>query len=245
MTPKLCLCECRFTLVFASVILSSPLPDICSQSRSLLPVVCIINILRLYMMTLAPSISLKLHLLMMLESSFTIITCLQYRPLVLIGLLLGQKRLITVVKGFTAAALQKFLLVFIFDSANVRNICTKDLTGRRDFTGRSLHSETFYCRNLRIFVISQTVRPWQAFPVQSNVCGQGQGPTLEWSTSKVVHLGRLCLTHKHQTRLERLSRDKHSSLLRKSVIYGRKQFIVQAPGASTLKLSTELISYSS
>ncbi len=33
-----------------------------------------------------------------------------------------------------------------------------------------------------------------------------------------------CLTHKHQTRLERLARDAHSYLLRKSVNYGRKQF---------------------
>ncbi len=32
------------------------------------------------------------------------------------------------------------------------------------------------------------------------------------------------LTHKHQTRLERLARDKHSGLLRKSVNYGRNKF---------------------
>ncbi len=32
------------------------------------------------------------------------------------------------------------------------------------------------------------------------------------------------LTHKHKTRLGRLARDKHSSLLRKSVNYGRKKF---------------------
>jgi hypothetical protein len=37
------------------------------------------------------------------------------------------------------------------------------------------------------------------------------------------------LTRKHETRLERLARDKHLSLLRKSVNYGRKSFIVQAP----------------
>ncbi len=30
------------------------------------------------------------------------------------------------------------------------------------------------------------------------------------------------LTHKHTTRLERLARDKHSSLLQTLVIYGRK-----------------------
>ncbi len=32
------------------------------------------------------------------------------------------------------------------------------------------------------------------------------------------------LTHKYQTRLERLNRDKHSSLLQKSVSYGQKKF---------------------
>jgi hypothetical protein len=32
------------------------------------------------------------------------------------------------------------------------------------------------------------------------------------------------LTHKHQTRLERLAKDKHSSLLRTLVNYGRKTF---------------------
>ncbi len=37
------------------------------------------------------------------------------------------------------------------------------------------------------------------------------------------------LTHKHQTKLERLASDKHSSLLRKSVNYGRKKFYGLAP----------------
>jgi hypothetical protein len=47
----------------------------------------------------------------------------------------------------------------------------------------------------------------------------------------VEHLSRtLCheystrLTHKHKTRLERLARDKHSSLLRRFINYDRKQF---------------------
>jgi hypothetical protein len=38
------------------------------------------------------------------------------------------------------------------------------------------------------------------------------------------------LTHKHQTRLERLARDKRSRLLRKVVTYGRKSFVTLAPG---------------
>jgi hypothetical protein len=39
-----------------------------------------------------------------------------------------------------------------------------------------------------------------------------------------VGMTPLGLTHKHSTRLERLDRDKHSSLLRKSVNYSRKKF---------------------
>ncbi len=37
------------------------------------------------------------------------------------------------------------------------------------------------------------------------------------------------LTHKYKTRLERLARDKHSSLLRKSVNYGSKKFYSTGP----------------
>ncbi len=33
-----------------------------------------------------------------------------------------------------------------------------------------MYYKTFYGRNLRIFVISYIVCPWQAFPVYSNVC---------------------------------------------------------------------------
>jgi hypothetical protein len=43
-------------------------------------VACIINLWRLLMTTLGSSLSLKLHLLMMLELLFTIVTCLKYRP---------------------------------------------------------------------------------------------------------------------------------------------------------------------
>ncbi len=64
--------------------------------------------------------------------------------------------------------------------------------------------KTFYVRNLRIFVMSQTFCSLQAFPAYLNVSGQGQEPKLEWSTRKMslVHaaalftnnrLGRKCL----------------------------------------------------
>jgi hypothetical protein len=47
------------------------------------------------------------------------------------------------------------------------------------------------------------------------------------------------LTRKNETRLKRLARDKHSSLLRKSVNYGQKGFITLAADtiASTLVMS--------
>ncbi len=77
---------------------------------------------------------------------------------------------------------------------------------------RALYYKTFYGRNLRIFVISQSVCPWQAFPAQPRRVRPSEAP-FRCST-----LGQApCLTHKHQTRLERLSCDKCSSLLRTSV----------------------------
>jgi hypothetical protein len=51
--------------------------------------------------------------------------------------------------------------------------------------------KTFYGRKFRIFIISQSVCSWQDFPAESIDRGQGQEPTLEWSTSKLFHLGRL------------------------------------------------------
>jgi hypothetical protein len=35
------------------------------------------------------------------------------------------------------------------------------------------------------------VRPWQAFLTRSSVWGRDRGPALEWSNSKVFHLGML------------------------------------------------------
>ncbi len=116
--------------------------------------------------------------------------------------------------------------------------------------------KTFFVRNLRIFVISQSVCTWQAFqpslmfvgearslpqsgapercsicPVCSCVCspyapvcpGLARKPcgapesysTLKWTTGPYLH----------QTRLERLGSDKHFSLLRTFVNYGRKKVL--------------------
>jgi hypothetical protein len=49
------------------------------------------------------------------------------------------------------------------------------------------------------------------------------------------------LNCKHQTRLEKLARDEHSSLLRKSVIYGQKSFITLAPGHWYQNIFTKIV----
>ncbi len=43
------------------------------------------------------------------------------------------------------------------------------------------------------------------------------------------------------SRLERLAKDKHSCLIRKSVNYGRKFFIVHAPGLNVIKIFSSVI----
>ncbi len=55
-------------------------------------------------------------------------------------------------------------------------------------------------------------------PFQPSLIFEGQA----WSLPRVEHL-------KHEISLERITKDKHSSLLRKSVITTVKSFIVQAP----------------
>ncbi len=47
--------------------------------------------------------------------------------------------------------------------------------------------------------------------------------------------------HKHYTRLEKLARDKHSSLLQKIVNYGQKSFITLVPGPMQLKEFNNLL----
>ncbi len=89
--------------------------------------------------------------------------------------------------------------------------------------------KTFFVRNLRIFIISQSVCPRQVLLAQSNVCGNTRSlPQSGVSKRCFIRVGS-CLIFKHQTRLERLARDKHSSLLRKPVNYRQKSFIILGP----------------
>ncbi len=79
-----------------------------------------------------------------------------------------------------------------------------------DTGARAQCYKTFYVRNLGIFILSQ------------NVC-QTRGQCYE--TFFVRHLRIFILIQSVcQSWLDKLTKDKHSSLLRKSVIYGQEQF---------------------
>ncbi len=84
--------------------------------------------------------------------------------------------------------------------------------------------KTFYVRNLRIFVISQSVCPWQAVPVQSIVCGQGMSLPQNGVSERFFNRAGSCFTHKHQPKLKRTTMDKHFSLIWTFVNYRRKNF---------------------
>jgi hypothetical protein len=59
-----------------------------------------------------------------------------------------------------------------------------------------------------------------------------RAPLLEWAPG---------LTRKHKTRLERLAWDKHSSLLRKLVNYGRKKFYRIGPYCQCFSANNALV----
>ncbi len=86
-----------------------------------------------------------------------------------------------------------------------------------------------------MFVMSQIVCPWQGFPAESNICGLQlelpQSGAPERCFTQVVSI----LTHKHQTKLERSARDKHSSLLRTFVKYNHKKFYNIGPRCQCYK----------
>ncbi len=71
--------------------------------------------------------------------------------------------------------------------------------------------ETFYGHNLRIFVISYNVCPWQAFLAQS--VGKYRSPPYSGAPERFFKTVGSCFTSRHYTRLERLAVDKHYSLL--------------------------------
>ncbi len=66
--------------------------------------------------------------------------------------------------------------------------------------------------------------PWQVLLALCNVLGEAKSRPFSGASERCfIHVGSR-LIFKHKTRLERFARDKHSSLLQKSVKCGRKKF---------------------
>ncbi len=85
----------------------------------------------------------------------------------------------------------------------------------------------FSVRNLQISVISLRVCPWRSFSSLVLCLWVRPGAYLRWQHLK--RLGRLQPYSQILTRVEKLVRAKHSSLLRKVVNYGQKRFITLGP----------------
>ncbi len=79
------------------------------------------------------------------------------------------------------------------------------------FMARGQCYKPFYCRNLQIFIISQSFCPCKAFLAWSYVCGQGQKPTQEWSIGKVLYSGRFWPYYNHWTGANALTKYKNYS----------------------------------
>ncbi len=91
------------------------------------------------------------------------------------------------------------------------------------------HYKTFYNCNLRMFVINECLspagfsKPILKFVGMARSLPQIGAPRRCFTR---VGSGHTC---KHQTRMERLAKDTHSSLLQTFVKYGRKSFITLGP----------------
>ncbi len=107
----------------------------------------------------------------------------------------------------------------------------------KDWLHGGLYYKAFYGCNLRIFVISWSVCPWQAFPAQSDILWVRPEPTRVKNLSGAPLQGRLLAS---PTNIRLGWKGKHFSLLRKSVNYGRKSFIVQVPDLSTDSKSRDI-----
>ncbi len=94
--------------------------------------------------------------------------------------------------------------------------------------------QTFYGRNLRNFVISWNVCPGKPFQPSVMFVGKARAYPSDVTFSCCTLGWAPGITHKYQTRLERLTRDKCFSLLRKFVHYGRKKFYNIGPRLNSL-----------
>ncbi len=107
---------------------------------------------------------------------------------------------------------------------------------RTNFKTCGQSSKTFQGRNLRFFVIIQSVCLWQSF--QPSVMFEGQaGAYLSEAPERIerlakgtmLHSGRLWPYTQTLDQAGKLARDKHCSLLRKTVNCGCKKFYKISP----------------
>ncbi len=92
--------------------------------------------------------------------------------------------------------------------------------------------KTFYGRNLRIFVISQSVCLWQSFQPSLNFGSKARACACV-AFNECSTLGEAPVTHSHSPRLEKTATGKHSSLLPKFVNNDRKIFYNTDPCMSS------------
>jgi hypothetical protein len=72
--------------------------------------------------------------------------------------------------------------------------------------------------------------------VSVKVCRQGQEITQECGTQKVLHSGKLQTYQQTLDSVGKICRDKHSSLLRTLINYGRKSFTTIGPGVNPMEI---------
>ncbi len=94
--------------------------------------------------------------------------------------------------------------------------------------------KTFYCCNFLMLLISQSVWPRQAFQPSLIFVGKEGLPESGKPETCFSQLG-FGITRKHQTRLERPARDKHSSLFGSLVSQDQKKFNNMFPGSQYYK----------
>jgi hypothetical protein len=111
---------------------------------------------------------------------------------------------------------------YSFSTCNSVHGIVKELHRQENCLTRGQCYKAFYGRKSRILVKSWSVCSWQAFSLL--FFGKARSLPLSAAPERCFTWVFSCLTCKHYTILERLARDKHSSLVQKIVTYGCKKF---------------------
>ncbi len=95
--------------------------------------------------------------------------------------------------------------------------------------------KTFFVCNLLIFLIDQSVCPWQSFVTSLIFAGEARRLPQSGAIERCFSRVSSDLNRKHQTWPERLATDKSSHLLQKFLNYSQKSFIKLCLGANDIK----------